>query len=228
MLDLAKTREFRDFVLIRGNNLTEFWQFREGPEVISNRLWIHKCRSYACGLNHKPCKTFKNPRAFARSEQSPTLNKAIGIGQQHELSQSPMKLMRSEEILSIKQKHVPLKQKKDYVVKLPRPQKNCAKPSTQSANCNKCGRLHKRGKCPALGSKCSFCKKRNHWQVVCNQKQRGEHVLYEDDSESELLCINTTQPAHETNHSSDKWLVNLQVNGTVMPFRIDNGLNATL
>lgn len=112
MLDLAKTREFRDFVLIRGNNLTEFWQFRGGPEVISNRLWIHKCRSYACGLNHKPCKTFKNPRAFARSEQSPTLNKAIGIGQQHELSQSQMKLMRSEEILSIKQKHVPWNRRK--------------------------------------------------------------------------------------------------------------------
>ena len=44
-----------------------------------------------------------------------------------------------------------------------------SKPSSL-IDCSKCGTKHRRGNCPAYGSKCKRCGKPNHWQAVCFTK----------------------------------------------------------
>ena len=38
-------------------------------------------------------------------------------------------------------------------------------------NCGKCGLKHKNGNCPARGSTCSACGRKNHWARMCHNKK---------------------------------------------------------
>ena len=52
-------------------------------------------------------------------------------------------------------------------------QKRQFKPNRQSTNnCNNCGlKFPHKGKCPAIGTKCNYCSKPNHWESVCRQRK---------------------------------------------------------
>lgn len=39
--------------------------------------------------------------------------------------------------------------------------------------CHFCSFRHARGKCPAYGKECAFCKKKNHFAFVCNRKAQN-------------------------------------------------------
>ena len=63
---------------------------------------------------------------------------------------------------------------------------------TKKKNCFRCGEdpQHdwKKGKCPALGSTYSYCKKANHWRAVCSRRIRMHKLeaSCDDDVDSDI------------------------------------------
>ena len=121
-------------------------------------------------------------RLLDRGEEL-TLAKAIEIGQQYEMSQRQVRVVRDEEppILALD-------------LRKPKNPKNPKKPGSQKGkHCSRCGKDPQhdwnQGKCPALGSTCSYCKKPNHWLAVCNRRLRVHKIdtSSDDDSETEML-----------------------------------------
>ena len=70
----------------------------------------------------------------------------------------------------------------------------------QAATCRFCcGNKHRREKCPANGTRCSFCSKPNHWEVVCMQKgksQQGRSRANTRDSGNRYKQYNRSQSRH--------------------------------
>ncbi|XP_033760786.1 uncharacterized protein K02A2.6-like [Pecten maximus] len=173
------------------------------------------------GVRHK-----KVQERLLDQGQDITLDKAIQTGQQHELSQAQVKLMRGEEVLKV------TKEKKR-----PPPTKfSKSKPQNYTQNYRKCGRCgleHEMGKCPAKGSTCNYCKGRDHWKKMCIKKTRNkvhsiqsdpEFEIASEDYDSELLTINTTSYSDtDVNVIHDKWIANLKIQGQNVKFRIDTG-----
>jgi hypothetical protein len=61
--------------------------------------------------------------------------------------------------------------------------------------CGKCGREHAsspRTKCPAFGTTCSSCGKRNHWATLCGQKKEEKHPKREE--------AQTPKPRYKSRH----------------------------
>ena len=155
-------------------------------------------------------------RLLDRGEEL-TLAKAIEIGQQYEMSQKQVRVVRDEEppILALD----PKKTKNPKNLKKPDPWKG--------KHCPRCGKDPQhdwnQGKCPALGSTCSYCKKPNHWLAVCNRRLRVHKIdtSSDDESETEVLHIHMTQPADAV--TNDKWTIRCRVENKQIKFRIDTG-----
>ena len=174
-----------------------------------------------------------------------TLTKALSIGQQYELSQQQMKLVRDEDpsVLSVKSKGRKTRKHKDKY----RNQQD-TEPPKPAKLCYRCGKdpqhTWNQGKCPAMGSTCSYCKKPNHWLAVCQQRQKRLQTVTtssESDSDNEMghsmnsistsglsapctddiLQISKAQVLHS--QPDDKWIASTQVLKTEITFRIDTG-----
>ena len=178
--------------------------------------------------------------------QELTLNKAIEIGRQYELSQSQMKIFRGEEVLTVKSKHSCKNKKSSGTVHKQKNPVNSAK-SHHNGKCGKCGTVHDKGKCPASGTVCKYCKKRDHWLIVCRKRLRKVNLLQEEDSdgnssdelayvttnsiqeEDEYLDILTTDSENQVNSlKDDKWLTNLTISNKSLSFRIDTGAKCNI
>ena len=96
------------------------------------------------------------------------LGKAVEIGRQYELSQNQIKVMRGEEVLSVRAK---IKEKTHNSIpktasRSPMPQgqgrkgQNFYRQDTtdRTQECDRCGRRHIKDQCPAKGTYCAFCK----------------------------------------------------------------------
>ena len=162
-----------------------------------------------------------------RGEQL-TLADAIKIGQQYELSQKQVRFVRDEDaavsaLLSrtnreptfpVGPKHKSMPQRSDPIKK----------------SCYRCGKDPQhdwnKGKCPALGSTCSYCKKPNHWRAVCSRRIRVQKLAVSSDdddvgSDTEVLNIHTAQPVDA--REEDKWTVKCTLQNKYIKFRIDAG-----
>ncbi len=51
---------------------------------------------------------------------------------------------------------------------------------TPCGNCGQTGHASGSPKCPAKGTKCQFCQKLNHWEVVCRTKKQSQLVMGPD------------------------------------------------
>ena len=116
------------------------------------------------------------------------------------------------------------------------------------STCGRCGKesthTRTRGKCPAFGAQCSFCKKMNHWHTVCRKRLAHEVRALQADSQEQadsdsdsiwedgyasaegkeyMLSVSKVELPHH--RKQDKWVVPLEVggNGTNVTFRIDTG-----
>ena len=155
-------------------------------------------------------------RLLDRGEEL-TLAKAIEIGQQYEMSQKQVRVVRDEEppILALD----PKKTKNSKNLKKPDPRKG--------KHCPRCGKDPQhdwnQGKCPAPGSTCSYCKKPNHWLAVCNRRLRVHKIdtSSDDESETEVLHIHMTQPADAV--PDGKWTIRCRVENKQIKFKIDTG-----
>jgi hypothetical protein len=151
-----------------------------------------------------------------------TLARAVRICQQRELTQKQIKIVRDEDAvtsLSVLQKDPckPRRRKPKFTVS---PQGTASATNTKvkaksrpqfTKKCRTCGRdpSHpwNKGKCPALGSTCSYCKRPNHWLAVCRERKDRVHTVdYEENYEPD-----------------DVWNETLYILDTPVTFRIDTG-----
>ena len=178
------------------------------------------------------------------------LGKAVEIGRQYELSQNQIKVMRGEEVLSVRAQ---IKEKTHNSVpksasRSPRPQgqgrkgQNFYRQDTtdRTQECDRCGRTHIKDQCPAKGTYCAFCKKPDHWRRMCRQRRRQIHSVQsqayretqatgdtDSDEDHDCLFIHTAQP-FTPRVNSEKWVVELLVHQQSIPFRIDTGAKCNL
>ena len=173
--------------------------------------------------------------------QELSLKKAIDIGRQYELSQAQMKVIRGEEVMSVKSK------------KLSRPKIQTKGKSASSNNknntqhvlpitCGRCGTKHEAGKCPAKGTVCRYCKKSDHWMKVCRKRLSKINMINKEisksddahsqseqsESEDDVLYIKKTEPVNTIDQNNDKWTTELTVNNTKLKFRLDTGAKCNI
>lgn len=181
-----------------------------------------------------------------------TLAKALTIGQQYELAQKQIKIVRDENSAvaavhgvdsdNYREKQQ-FKHKQSKKGKASSPNKKEKGPTTHGGRCNRCGKdpqhLWNKGKCPAVGSTCSYCKKPNHWLAVCQRRRKLHLVETSSESESDTESLHVVQICSETESDevllqihtaqtvnaklTDKWDVTVKVLQRQVKFRIDTG-----
>ena len=161
--------------------------------------------------------------------QDITLKRAVEIGQQFELSQAQVKFMRGEEVLKSHKKH-PTKSTVSHAKSAGTGKPKISKHNDISS-CSSCGLEH--GKCPAIGSTCSYCKQRNHWKKVC--RRRLKHVKVSrvqtdtdsgDSEGEEPLTISMCTSVNSIQH--DGWDVHLGIKDQQVRCRIDTGAQTSI
>ncbi len=115
-----------------------------------------------------------------------TLEKAIQIGQSQELSSQGVKDLHPDEDVKINALN------RERQAGNPPGKRNTSKPSQNAqkpkpwqsqpkeTTCGKCGYDASHETCPAIGSKCLFCSRKNHFAQVCRQRQRAVRSLWEE------------------------------------------------
>ena len=98
--------------------------------------------------------------------------------------------------------------------------------------CNKCGIIHERKKCPAYGKICHKCKLPHHFAKMCKSKIRKDvHNLDENSSESDyenLYVGSISSSRKKTEISENECFVSMDVNGIQVKFKIDTGSQANV
>ena len=109
---------------------------------------------------------------------------------------------------------------------------------SMSQKCGRCGTRHQRNDCPAFGKTCMRCNRKNHFAKLCLSVHSVEN--YQSDCESgsdndrenatDCLYFDTVE-VHNVNkghpHSKD-WIIPLEVNGCIIPFKLDTGAQANV
>ncbi|XP_067653372.1 uncharacterized protein [Haliotis asinina] len=166
-----------------------------------------------------------------------TLAKALDVGRQFELSRQQIKIVRDEDtpVFALgshksrkfrKPKGASQQSQPDRSSKQDKRKSNRGNAPKSSQNTGKCGSCGKdsnhtwnNGKCPAIGTTCSYCKKPNHWLAVCRRRLRLNtlDILSEDEgtelSESEILTIHSTVVVNTVSDEDDKWLETITLSG---------------
>ena len=160
----------------------------------------------------------KHPKVQERlldKGQNLTLDDAISIVRQFELSQKHLKLIREDDppppdIAYIKPKYQ----------KNPKTPKQSSRPNSKAihtSSCSQCRLSHSsKQKCPAVDSTCKYCKMKGHWLSVCRKRNKSVKAIQEE-SESESETVSESETDSETlgihsvtsSESSDKWLVGM-------------------
>jgi hypothetical protein len=177
-----------------------------------------------------------------------TLAKALEMGQQFELSQKQMRIIHDEDarISALSQKT----NKPRYAAAKPQPKSKqmhdrssrrftpkTTYTETQAGVCEQCGKdsAHSwsKGRCPAQGSACSYCKKPGHWKVMCRKRLRSMNALSSDDVDqmdsepdyvSEVEILNVHTATYVDGAGDDQWTETLKVlSDRKIKFRIDTG-----
>ncbi|XP_052762296.1 uncharacterized protein K02A2.6-like [Mya arenaria] len=160
-----------------------------------------------------------------------TLNDAIDIGQQFELAQTQLKLMRGEEVLQVKSKtHSPKLKFKSKAKPWTKGKPSANQPN--KFNCTRCGKLHETGSCPAKVTTCSYCHLQDHWAKVCRKRlgQKKVYVVQGTDSDhdtEDALHIDVCTDVC-TAVISDKWDTELVIQGKNIQFKIDTGAKCNI
>ena len=89
--------------------------------------------------------------------------------------------------------------------------------------CTRCGKFptHPRNQCPACEAKCHKCGKQGHYQSMC----RSATTLATVQTETEPFL--GTIKEISTHRNRDQWMVDLQLNGKPVQFKIDTGADVT-
>lgn len=160
-----------------------------------------------------------------------TLDKALEIAQQYEMSRKQMKIVRDEsscsQVSMVAENAPPRAASQNRKTRYP-PERSRFAQQKPLASCPSCGKHpeHKwnDGKCPAKGSTCSYCHKANHWMAVCRKRAVHSLDVAEHETDEEILNISLTDTVHPVNSlAADKWAIHVNILSQEVPFRIDTG-----
>lgn len=104
--------------------------------------------------------------------------------------------------------------------------------SFDKGRCTKCGRTHALNKCPAYGTTCKKCGRRNHWAAVCRSQSKQVDELHDDtgsvDSASEVYLGEISEVGRHQTSTTGSWVTDVRVDignlGTqYVRFKLDTG-----
>jgi hypothetical protein len=97
-------------------------------------------------------------------------------------------------------------------------------------DCGYCGKIHRKGDCPAYGKRCTKCQKMNHFSLTCRSNSRKlEIILKLEEQES---TSNSEQLYVEQEHfyigeivmaRRNEWLIQLKICNKMVWCKIDTG-----
>ena len=149
-----KSEETLDDFMARCRNQANKCKFRDSQEI-EDRL----IEQLIIGTKHKRVQE----RLFEKGDTL-TLDIAIDLARTHEAT-----LKNVEQLGLASSTDTDGQNQKVDIVKVQKQR------YPQAATCRFCGgNKHRREKCPANGTRCSFCSKPNHWEVVCMQKGKSQ------------------------------------------------------
>lgn len=123
---------------------------------------------------------------FQKDETTLTLDQVKLAGKANEATAKFMNEMGSSATSSVKKLQ---SQWKSKIQKHRQSEQNTTK------SCTYCGEKHERGKCPAYGKICGYCKMKNHFEKVCGRKQQEDkpkkvkNFKRDDEEESETEAL---------------------------------------
>lgn len=92
--------------------------------------------------------------------------------------------------------------------------------------CGKCGGSHKPKSCPAYGKSCNNCGKSNHYAKCCKAASKQKvHAVDEEYEDDEEFIVDVVQACTT---EKEEWIVPIEVNKTIIPFKLDTGAHANL
>ena len=105
---------------------------------------------------------------------------------------------------------------------------------SKKIKCTKCGREHVKNKCPAYGTKCNKCKRRNHWEAMCKTDKQSINELQDESVDEESTQeVYLGEVLHIDNVESGSWFADLNVNtdlkqNQVVRFKLDTGASLSV
>ncbi len=103
--------------------------------------------------------------------------------------------------------------------------KNAEDANMNTYNCKHCGSWHQSRKCPVCGKQCTKCKRKNHSKQCFSKEKnkRSVHLVEESDlNEKTVVGVVTCENVIMTINGP------LQMNGSVIPMKLDTGAKVTL
>ena len=161
-----------------------------------------------------------------------TMEKAIDIALNHEITKRHLKSMASGDTVSdtsvdaVKKKPA----RKPHTGKQhATPKQHPSQYSGPQNKCKNCGRKHPPKKCPAFGQQCHKCNKWNHWADFCltNPSRKKIHTVEEgsdEDEENFLYLDEITGKTTKNTAYANIWLDT----GDSVKFKIDTGAQANV
>ncbi|XP_037565227.2 uncharacterized protein K02A2.6-like [Dermacentor silvarum] len=103
------------------------------------------------------------------------------------------------------------------------PKSRNAQDGNKQYRCTKCDRRHRPRQCPAYGKKCNICHLPNHFAVCCRETSKIAEVSKDDfDDNFDILEVGVG------NRNVKDWLVEAEVKGKKLSFKVDTGSQASL
>lgn len=161
-----------------------------------------------CGINDNGL------RERLLREDKLTLDKCVTMCRAAETTRAQAKELRREDttVHAVKreQKRKPFTKHKE-------------KEKTTDFKCNKCGNNHQPKSCPAYGKSCNNCGRANHFSKCCKAtpNRRKVHAVEEEGQEFVVDSVQTCEERAE-------WIVPIEVNETIIPFKLDTGAQVNL
>lgn len=100
-------------------------------------------------------------------------------------------------------------------------------------NCRSCNQTHKIRECPAFGKQCNSCLKKNHFSVVCRNKNQNISTITVSDSTicdnndfyiDDIVKIQTLDNVNKSQRTIETpWTENIRINNFDIAFKIDTG-----
>ena len=151
-------------------------------------------------------------RARLLREADLTLENAETICRAAEVSETRLKIMKEEHDVNTIKTNINT-EKTDY--------KTRRQPN--SDDCSYCGKKHQPRKCPAFGSICHNCGKRNHFMSVCRATKHVKMVTEEKCDENFFVA----GISHESENVKE-WKSIIEVQGRKITFTLDTGAQANI